>query len=134
MPHRNVEVPRISIGDVVTFSYESYSRKDEYVNPVITRIRTDVSWPEPVYTSISGHQITAASHTKALETGMRRNAKRFWTETTMREGLERIARKLLLDPLLPDTWYSLSPAAVAREEVYHHKPIDKNKEKKKRNL
>ena len=35
-----------SIGDVVTFSYESHSRRDEPVNPKIFRVRADVSWEE----------------------------------------------------------------------------------------
>jgi hypothetical protein len=44
VPEQNVQVPNLKIGDVVTFSYESYSRKHVPVNPVIHRVRTDLSW------------------------------------------------------------------------------------------
>ena len=44
VPEQSVEVPRLSVGDVVTFSYESFSRKHIPVNPIIHRLRTDLSW------------------------------------------------------------------------------------------
>lgn len=31
-------------GDIVTFSFESYSRREIPVNPFVSRIRKDISW------------------------------------------------------------------------------------------
>jgi signal peptidase I len=31
-------------GDIVTFTYETYSRRDVPVNPKLLRVRKDVSW------------------------------------------------------------------------------------------
>ena len=39
------------IGDIVTFSYEDFSRKAAPVSPNIYRIRTDVSWRDVVRNS-----------------------------------------------------------------------------------
>ena len=36
-------------GDVVSFSYQSFSRKAVPVDPKIVRIRTDLSWKDVVY-------------------------------------------------------------------------------------
>jgi hypothetical protein len=33
-------------GDLVTFSYTSYSRNSLPVNPVVYRVRTDISWED----------------------------------------------------------------------------------------
>jgi len=38
--------PPLAVGDVVTFSYESYSRREVPLNPKIQRVRTDLSWEE----------------------------------------------------------------------------------------
>lgn len=42
----------ISPGDVVTFSYEVHARRELPVNPVIERVRFDVSWEDVVLNSI----------------------------------------------------------------------------------
>jgi hypothetical protein len=39
---------RPKVGDIVTFSYEDFSRKASPVNPNIYRIRADVSWKDVV--------------------------------------------------------------------------------------
>lgn len=44
---QNVQV-EVKTGDVVTFSYESNSRRDAPVNPTIYRVRTDLSWDDVV--------------------------------------------------------------------------------------
>jgi hypothetical protein len=38
----------VQIGDVVTFSYESNSRRDAPVNAVVYKIRTDLDWEDVV--------------------------------------------------------------------------------------
>ena len=47
VPAQNVHVAA-QLGDVVTFSYESNSRRDAPVNPVVYRIRTDLDWDDLV--------------------------------------------------------------------------------------
>lgn len=42
-----------SVGDIVSFSAESFSRRAAPVGPRIFRIRTDVSWDDVVANSIS---------------------------------------------------------------------------------
>jgi hypothetical protein len=39
------------VGDIVTFSYEDFSRKASPVSPNIYRIRTDISWKDVVRNS-----------------------------------------------------------------------------------
>lgn len=41
-------IPTPKLGTIVTFSYQSYSRREVPVGPKIYRIRTDVTWPEIV--------------------------------------------------------------------------------------
>ena len=47
VPPENIQIStRISVGDVVTFSYENRPQSPLPVNPVIIRLRTDVSWKD----------------------------------------------------------------------------------------
>ena len=41
-------MPSLSIGDVVSFSFESSARRELPVNPRIYRIRTDIEWEDVV--------------------------------------------------------------------------------------
>eukprot|EP00026_Physarum_polycephalum_P001049 Phypoly_transcript_01050.p1 GENE.Phypoly_transcript_01050~~Phypoly_transcript_01050.p1 ORF type:complete len:906 (+),score=142.25 Phypoly_transcript_01050:476-3193(+) len=98
---------RPKIGDIVTFSYEDFSRKASPVNPNIYRIRTDVSWKDVVR---NFDEETAFS--KQMEEA-KFTAKRygFWSAErgkNVRQYLKKFAKRRGLDPLLPDTWYSLS--------------------------
>ena len=43
-----VEVSNISVGDIVTFSYENNAKRDVPANPRIFRIRTDLLWKDVV--------------------------------------------------------------------------------------
>jgi hypothetical protein len=47
-----VFIPTPSIGEVVTFSFESHARREVPVNPKICRIGTDISWENVVFNSI----------------------------------------------------------------------------------
>ena len=47
--HRNVKVkPHPKKGDIVTFSYDDFSRKALPVNPTIFQIRQDLAWDDVV--------------------------------------------------------------------------------------
>jgi hypothetical protein len=48
VPPADVLIPNVSIGDIVTFSFESGSRRLLPLNPRICKIRTDVSWEDVV--------------------------------------------------------------------------------------
>lgn len=52
VPNENIYVSStLSIGDVVSFSFECQARRELPVNPKIYRIRTDLSWEDVVYNS-----------------------------------------------------------------------------------
>ena len=44
VPNVDVKIPTPSVGDIVSFSYESRARTEVPVNPKIYRIRSDISW------------------------------------------------------------------------------------------
>lgn len=44
VPAEFVPKPRPLLGDIVTFSYDSFARRAVPVNPKISRIRIDISW------------------------------------------------------------------------------------------
>jgi hypothetical protein len=48
VPPESVLTPSLSVGDVVTFSFDANVRRDVPTNPKIFRIRTDVLWDEIV--------------------------------------------------------------------------------------
>lgn len=54
MPHNNIETSTLpEKGDIVTFSYEALARRSAPLNPVIHRIRTDISWEDVLSSSPS---------------------------------------------------------------------------------
>jgi hypothetical protein len=48
VPPENVFIELPFPGDVVTFSYETFARRDVPVNPTIFRLRSDLSWDDLV--------------------------------------------------------------------------------------
>ena len=46
VPQEDVLIPTPSVGEIVSFSFESHARRDVPVRPKIYRIRTDVSWED----------------------------------------------------------------------------------------
>eukprot|EP00026_Physarum_polycephalum_P001387 Phypoly_transcript_01388.p1 GENE.Phypoly_transcript_01388~~Phypoly_transcript_01388.p1 ORF type:complete len:627 (+),score=98.80 Phypoly_transcript_01388:211-1881(+) len=104
VPAQNVHVAA-QIGDVVTFSYESNSRRDAPVNPVVYKIRTDLDWEDVV--------LNYAKEKRHLSTQSRiqnftAHAKGHWTTQAMRNYLINFAKKRNLNPLAPQTWYQIS--------------------------
>lgn len=43
-----MQVPVVKVGEIVTFTYETSSRRSVPTNPKITRVRSDVSWDDVV--------------------------------------------------------------------------------------
>ena len=51
VPPRNIHFPSLSLlakGDIVTFSYEYHSKSAAPVNPIIYKVRTDITWEDVV--------------------------------------------------------------------------------------
>jgi hypothetical protein len=46
VPSESVIIPTPTVGDIVTFSFDTTSRRDLPFNPKIFRIRTDISWDD----------------------------------------------------------------------------------------
>eukprot|EP00026_Physarum_polycephalum_P001538 Phypoly_transcript_01540.p1 GENE.Phypoly_transcript_01540~~Phypoly_transcript_01540.p1 ORF type:complete len:1069 (+),score=95.14 Phypoly_transcript_01540:45-3251(+) len=103
---QDVLIPTPPVGSVVTFSYESNARRDDPVHPQIFRLRSDLQWEDVVYNAIrdkkylSGHLRTA---------GFTSRPPGYWTPKNMRLFMESFAKSKNLDPLLPETWYKISP-------------------------
>jgi hypothetical protein len=117
VPTQDVHIPTPSIGAVVTFSYESHSRRDEVVNPKIFRIREDVSWEEVVENYATERKLPtgleffflffpppSSPFVIKLKLGP---TLLYDTIKRMRLFLEKFAKKRNLDPLLPATWYKI---------------------------
>ena len=52
VPPHDVLIPTPAIGTVVTFCYESYARRDVPLNPIITRVRSDIVWNDMICGSV----------------------------------------------------------------------------------
>lgn len=119
VPSENVRVFAKPIrGDVVTFNYESYSRRSVPVNPKIYRIRTDMSWEDVLrahakeapqsqtFTDVSKRAIHSKTHPH-----------HYWTSEkgkNMRVFFEDFAKANDFDPLLATNWYRVSRKVVLK--------------------
>eukprot|EP00026_Physarum_polycephalum_P001631 Phypoly_transcript_01633.p1 GENE.Phypoly_transcript_01633~~Phypoly_transcript_01633.p1 ORF type:complete len:1064 (+),score=132.57 Phypoly_transcript_01633:31-3192(+) len=108
VPLADVHVPA-AVGDVVTFSYESWARRELPVGPKIYRIRTDLSWDEVVQTSMVEKQHL---NEKSQVPDFSSHALGHWTAKRARLFLESYAKNRNLDPLIPDTWYNMSSSEL----------------------
>lgn len=86
-------------GDIVSFSYENFgnTETEEFLNPIIYRIRTDIY----------------ANNINNENTNIQANG----NYANMKRSLMDIAKERNLDPLLPETWYSISPADIKLHKV-----------------
>eukprot|EP00026_Physarum_polycephalum_P000538 Phypoly_transcript_00539.p1 GENE.Phypoly_transcript_00539~~Phypoly_transcript_00539.p1 ORF type:complete len:959 (+),score=132.38 Phypoly_transcript_00539:57-2933(+) len=108
VPPENIQTKKLTVGDVVTFSYESNARRDVPISPKIYRIRTDLSWREVVE--------NAAAEKKFLNEHVPVNftskPQGHWSPKNMRKFLENFAKAKNLDPLLPETWSKIQPREI----------------------
>eukprot|EP00026_Physarum_polycephalum_P002046 Phypoly_transcript_02050.p1 GENE.Phypoly_transcript_02050~~Phypoly_transcript_02050.p1 ORF type:complete len:789 (+),score=103.44 Phypoly_transcript_02050:501-2867(+) len=95
--------PLPACGDVVTFSYEIRSRKELPENPVISRIRLDISWEEV----LANYSEDLFAEEFAENREFATHSKGYWTRANMRSFLESFAKKLNLNPLRADSWYKI---------------------------
>ena len=57
----------LAFGDMVTFSYDTYSRREAPVNPKIQRVRTDMSWEDVVNSTGNDHKSGMSRREEDLE-------------------------------------------------------------------
>ena len=130
VPSQNILTPPLSLGDIVTFSYERHAKKTDMVlNPTVVRIRTDLSWQDVVTNAarearyLSGMwvgrerwreecigefaDVIMTEHSKMGEISL--GSKGELNAKTLRSHMERMVRRRGLDPLLPETWLQVIP-------------------------
>eukprot|EP00026_Physarum_polycephalum_P002504 Phypoly_transcript_02511.p1 GENE.Phypoly_transcript_02511~~Phypoly_transcript_02511.p1 ORF type:complete len:789 (+),score=87.01 Phypoly_transcript_02511:70-2436(+) len=116
IPMEDVRIRKPSVGDVVSFTFESYARRDVPARPTIYRIRTDVSWEDVVHNFYQ--------ETKYLNS--------YWSNIENRRQLfESYASENGFDHTVAKNWYSQSREKIlsfkgARSVVpYHNNDLSK---------
>ena len=110
-------------GDVVTFEYENFSRRDVPVNPRVTRVRKDLTWEyiiNSILSSLSCFLLVsyAVIYSATSSKGFTTKPMNFWDdEKNVRKFFEQFALKRQLNPLDPSTWYSTSRASIETAKV-----------------
>eukprot|EP00026_Physarum_polycephalum_P001704 Phypoly_transcript_01706.p1 GENE.Phypoly_transcript_01706~~Phypoly_transcript_01706.p1 ORF type:complete len:1010 (+),score=136.82 Phypoly_transcript_01706:80-3109(+) len=121
VPPQNVKAkPLPKKGDVVTFSYDDFSRKALPVNPTIYQIRQDLAWDDVVENYLRDPQSQFLNKSSQLASGFVNQPTEFWNAeigNNMRNFLEEYAWSKNMDPLLPETWYSLSISDMKNEKA-----------------
>lgn len=110
VPMESVLITTPDIGEIVSFFYETNARRDKPVNPKVYRTRGDISWEEVVHNfveenkDLSDTSVVPAFSSKPIG---------FWTNDNMRAFLEEFAKSKNLDPLLSETWYTITRQDIA---------------------
>eukprot|EP00026_Physarum_polycephalum_P000635 Phypoly_transcript_00636.p1 GENE.Phypoly_transcript_00636~~Phypoly_transcript_00636.p1 ORF type:complete len:901 (-),score=99.66 Phypoly_transcript_00636:59-2761(-) len=99
-------------GEIVSFSYQNYSRHAIPVDPKIYRIRSDVSW-EDVVRNFSRENQSSLNELSQRAVGHSSKPFKHWTFKNLRAFFEKFARNRKLNPFLPETWYSISRKQVS---------------------
>eukprot|EP00026_Physarum_polycephalum_P003642 Phypoly_transcript_03655.p1 GENE.Phypoly_transcript_03655~~Phypoly_transcript_03655.p1 ORF type:complete len:704 (+),score=96.89 Phypoly_transcript_03655:68-2113(+) len=94
----NILVSNLAVGDIVSFSHETHSRRDTPVNPKIIRIRCDITWQNVM------HDFLHTSYDKKAFTSKPIG---YWNTENARKHMESFAIDLNLNPLVPDTWIKI---------------------------
>eukprot|EP00026_Physarum_polycephalum_P001074 Phypoly_transcript_01075.p1 GENE.Phypoly_transcript_01075~~Phypoly_transcript_01075.p1 ORF type:complete len:1059 (+),score=134.10 Phypoly_transcript_01075:98-3274(+) len=98
-------------GDVVTFSYENFSRNSIPVNPKILRVRKDLSW-KGVLAQESRPSLLGEISGKRVGQHVPGDATQETRKQRLRKFYEDLATDLGMDPRAPNTWYTLSRSTV----------------------
>eukprot|EP00026_Physarum_polycephalum_P000178 Phypoly_transcript_00178.p1 GENE.Phypoly_transcript_00178~~Phypoly_transcript_00178.p1 ORF type:complete len:1068 (-),score=137.60 Phypoly_transcript_00178:3031-5769(-) len=115
VPNENVQVSNVSVGDIVTFSYENQAKKDIPTNPKIYRIRNDVSWKDVVHLFYKDKK-HLNEYSAPIVKQERKQSIGYWTIKKMKLFLENFALNRNMDPSVPDTWYK-----IHEEDLYQEK-------------
>lgn len=117
--------PRPKRGDIVTFSYDNYSRLSLPVHPILQRVRSDLSWDH----ILSQHEkegregeeerskLEAVSHRMVTFSA---KPSKYWTtdkRRNMRLFFESFAKKMNFDPLVTAHWYTVERESILKAKV-----------------
>eukprot|EP00026_Physarum_polycephalum_P003064 Phypoly_transcript_03073.p1 GENE.Phypoly_transcript_03073~~Phypoly_transcript_03073.p1 ORF type:complete len:492 (+),score=39.24 Phypoly_transcript_03073:901-2376(+) len=91
-------------GDVVSFSYDSYSRRALPVNPKILCVRLDINWDQVIDLQFP----STTNQPSQQDSNFVTKPARFWQRKNMRAFLENFARRSNFSPLVVNNWYSIS--------------------------
>ena len=127
-------------GEVVTFSYENYSRRELPVNPKLLRVRKDVSWEEiladhtlstPHSQSLSGMKrvrslsisplLNFVTEMSSKHGGFSAGPAQYWSvgrRKNVRLFFEKVAKYKNLDPLQASTWYNMKRSQIREIQVF----------------
>eukprot|EP00026_Physarum_polycephalum_P004271 Phypoly_transcript_04288.p1 GENE.Phypoly_transcript_04288~~Phypoly_transcript_04288.p1 ORF type:complete len:615 (+),score=69.63 Phypoly_transcript_04288:198-1847(+) len=105
VPSESVHVSGIKMGEIVSFSYETHSRREVPINPLIYRVRTDLVWEDVVLNSFR-----EPGHTS--EGGFSAKPQHYWSIKNMRVLFEECAKQNNLDPQVSATWYRLGECHI----------------------
>lgn len=129
VPQKNIIVSGICPGDIVSLSFK---KGEELVNSSISKIRTDISWDELILkennennnsnnnfnNSDNNNEEEEIEREKEIEKERGNEImRRHWTDATMKKFLENVAKNFGMDPLLPETWYSITPTKIYQFKV-----------------
>eukprot|EP00026_Physarum_polycephalum_P001003 Phypoly_transcript_01004.p1 GENE.Phypoly_transcript_01004~~Phypoly_transcript_01004.p1 ORF type:complete len:1224 (-),score=188.92 Phypoly_transcript_01004:75-3746(-) len=99
-------------GDIVTFTYDSFSRRALPINPKIFRKRSDVTWEEVVM----NHEKDAKSNgSQQVVMGYTHKPVGYWLSqqgNNVRVFFEEFAKANNFDPLIPANWYQTPRQAI----------------------
>eukprot|EP00026_Physarum_polycephalum_P002346 Phypoly_transcript_02352.p1 GENE.Phypoly_transcript_02352~~Phypoly_transcript_02352.p1 ORF type:complete len:819 (+),score=94.09 Phypoly_transcript_02352:352-2808(+) len=98
-------------GDVVTFTYENYTRNSVPTNPKILHVRYDLNWGDVVREYLAQLKKGNENAKKPQDHADMRNRK------NVRSFFESFAKRKNLDPLLAHTWYSVAQELRGQKEM-----------------
>eukprot|EP00026_Physarum_polycephalum_P002403 Phypoly_transcript_02409.p1 GENE.Phypoly_transcript_02409~~Phypoly_transcript_02409.p1 ORF type:complete len:900 (+),score=140.14 Phypoly_transcript_02409:101-2800(+) len=106
-------------GDIVTFSFDNYSRGLVPISPKVFRIRTDITWEDVLQNDVGEKLLLNDTSLRALSYANKPAG--YWTSErgkNMRDFFVELAKKRNFDPLVPENWYSVSVAELREEKGF----------------
>ena len=77
VPRDDVHVPRPSLGDIVSFSYDVKTRHDIPTRPSVFRIRTDIEWDDVINGARSDRHRSSGKPVRVKRSQRENEAERF---------------------------------------------------------
>jgi len=138
----NVTAPSIllpsppPVGAIVSFSFDNAARRDVPVNPKVYRVRRDVAWEEVVQNALRDKHLQQFQGKNffffflfffrlyllsifVFLVNFSTRPVGHWTGKNMRLMMMNVAKSRNLDPLIANTWYSISSDEILKYKVFH---------------
>eukprot|EP00026_Physarum_polycephalum_P002048 Phypoly_transcript_02052.p1 GENE.Phypoly_transcript_02052~~Phypoly_transcript_02052.p1 ORF type:complete len:648 (+),score=89.30 Phypoly_transcript_02052:207-2150(+) len=112
----NVKISQPVKGEVVSFSYEALARRSAPMNPVIYRVREDLTWDDVLASQFTQNEFSRSVENSLLREGYTNKAAGFWDQNNMRNFLMELAKRKKMEPHHPETWSS-----ITREDIKQSK-------------